>query len=416
VTTDTYPSFAERLQATGFIPDPWLDGVPRFSEAPLVVPAAAQRALYAASEALAFAYQSLARLCAEDESLLTEGLGLSPVQQLLWHASAPAWHGIARADVFVTGAGLQICEINSDTPSGEPEAVVPSALAREARPDLVDPNADLARRFVRMVEDARAAQGDPTGLRSAALVYPTELTEDLGMIALYRHWLEQAGYRVELGSPYNLVGGGPTGVTIFGVPCDVVVRHYKTDWWTEREPVWTDAAEVPDAAPLDAPLTHLLRGLAEGRVSVVNPLGAVVTQNKRSLALLWELRSRLPPAAAAAVERYVPFTARLEMLPRPRLEAERPEWVLKSDYGCEGDEVILGASCTAEEWSAALAHALPRRWVAQRFFAAQRDAAERIVNYGVYLVGGVACGLLCRAQAGATDERAVVLPALVEGT
>jgi len=48
--------------------------------------------------------------------------------------------------------------------------------------------------------------------------------------------------------------------------------------------------------------------------------------------------------------------------------------------------------------------------------AAQRDAADRIVNYGVYLVGGVACGLLCRAQSGATDERAVVLPALVEGT
>ena len=36
------------------------------------------------------------------------------------------------------------------------------------------------------------------------------------------------------------------------------------------------------------------------------------------------------------------------------------------------------------------------------------------VNYGVYLVGGEAAGLLCRVQRGPTDRGAVTVPALID--
>jgi glutathionylspermidine synthase len=130
---------------------------------------------------------------------------------------------------------------------------------------------------------------------------------------------------------------------------------------------------------------------------------------------MWEHRNRLPAWAQKAIELYVPRTARLEVLQREQLAAERAEWVLKSDYGCEGDQVILGRDCTDEEWKDTLDKAAANRWVAQRWFDAQRDEAGTVVNYGVYLVAGQACGLLCRAQARATDPAAVVVPALVEG-
>jgi len=60
----------------------------------------------------------------------------------------------------------------------------------------------------------------------------------------------------------------------------------KTDWWGERQSAWLDDAIV-DAAPLDAPLRAVLSAMATGSLAVVNPLGAVVFQNKRSSAGLY---------------------------------------------------------------------------------------------------------------------------------
>ena len=95
---------------------------------------------------------------------------------------------------------------------------------------------------------------------------------------------------------------------------------------------------------------------------------------------------------------------------------QRDEWVIKSDYGAEGDEVIVGRHVTDEIWRASLAHATPGRWIAQRFFEAKPiDAAGSIVNHGVFLVAGEACGLYARVQIGPTDERALSAPVLVEG-
>src|SRR4051794_21010987 len=114
----SYEALAERLVATGIVTDPWLEGRPRFRVEPARLARPRVEAMYRAAEALAAAFHELALLCAREEALL-EGLALTPAQRAMWLASAPRWHGIARADVFETADGrLQICELNSDTPTG----------------------------------------------------------------------------------------------------------------------------------------------------------------------------------------------------------------------------------------------------------------------------------------------------------
>jgi len=180
-----YAAFAERLTAGGGISDPWLEGRPRFHPEPVVLGAGEQQALYRAAEEMAAAWNELCLVCTAQPDLVAGFLGLSEVQQALWWSSAPHWHGIARADVFLTGDGPRICELNCDTPSGEAEAVLLNRAA--ATPGLSDPNAALEDRFCAMIEHlGRSVPGAARGPLSIGIVYPTEIAEDLSMVLLYR--------------------------------------------------------------------------------------------------------------------------------------------------------------------------------------------------------------------------------------
>ena len=354
-------------------------------------------------------------LLVDEPRLLEDVLGLTPVQRTMWTASAPAWHGLARADVFFTHDGVAVAELNCDTPTGEAEAVVLGALASEppCGEGAVDPSRVLEARFMAMLDYVARRERTPEAgpARTVGLVYPTEMTDDLPLVRLYRRWLEGRGYGVVLGSPYNLTfEGGRT--RLFDAPIDVLVRHYKTDWWGERQSAWLEDA-IEDAAPLEGPLRAVLSGMAAGTLAVVNPLGSIVPQNKRSFALMWEQIHRFPPDVQAAIERYVPVTRRLEVMHAEQLIAQRADWVVKSDYGAEGEEVIIGREVDDATWRRVLDRARPGRWVAQQYFAAETDAAGASVNYGVFLVAGRASGLYARVQIGATDGRAKSAPALV---
>jgi glutathionylspermidine synthase len=412
-TTEEYATFAGRLIEDGVLVDPWFEGAPRFGVEPLVITRPRLEALGAAAEAVTAVYDELCGLCAAEPRHLTEFFGLTPFQQLMWAASAPQWHGFARADLFETAAGIVCCELNCDTPTGQPEAVLLNRAALAARPGLCDPNARLEAAVGGLIERlGRAAFGEGFE-RTVGIVYPTELTEDLPLVRLYERWLTACGFDVVLGSPYNLTLNRRGEVTLFGAPCRVILRHYKTDWWGERAPVWTDEEPFADPDPLDTQLGVLFEGLLGGQVVVVNPFASVVPQNKRAMAFMWEHLPRFSKAARATIERHVPYTVRLEALHPEQLAAEREDWVLKSDYGCEGDAVVVGRRCTEAEWEAALAAAAPGRFVAQRYFAAAEGPAGEIVNYGVYLVGGDAAGLYCRAGAGPTDAWTRSVPCLV---
>jgi glutathionylspermidine synthase len=406
----SYRDFAAALTAEGILSDPWVDGAPRFRMTPVWLDRATQGALYDAASGVAALHAEAARLCALEPALLARFFDLPPAYQLMWRMSAPAWHGIARADVFLTAEGPQVCELNSDTPSGEPEAVLLNRVVDGAgAAAFADPNCRLADRVFALLEDATPRSGPLT----VGIVYPTELTDDLSVIELYARWFEARGARVVLGSPFNLHADGQGGVAMFGISCSVIWRHYKTDWWGERRTVWRSEDGYADDVPLVRPLALLAGAIARGRCAVVNPFGAVLTQNKRTMALLWEEIDRFALWARAAIRRYLPFTARLEALPVARLRREKEAWVLKSDYGCEGEEVVIGAETSDAEWARVLDDAIPTRWIAQRRFVPRADAAGRIANYGVYVVGGQAAGIFTRLQAGHTDRAALCAPTMV---
>jgi glutathionylspermidine synthase len=406
-----YLSLAARLTRGGILSDPWMDGEPRFGTEPLVLSAAQDAALGAAAEAVTALHEEVARLCLASPGLIDRYFALTPWQRLMWEASAPSWHGIARADVFWTEAGPVVCELNCHTPSGEAEAVLLNAATRPR--GLVDPNRSLGQRFCTLIETMAAEVSRSADKGTVGIIYPTELVEDLSMIRLYKRWLEARGFRVVLGSPYNLRRIGDR-VGLFDEPCDVFVRHYKTDWWGERIPIWDDEPPFPDPDPLRGPLELLLDATLRGRCHVVNPFGSVLLQNKRAMALMWEELPRFPAWAQQAICAYVPYSARLEALSSLEL-GDRTQWVLKSDYGCESAEVVIGAECSDEEWRASLAHAIPHRWIAQRFFRARTDARGLTTNHGVYVVGGIASGYFTRVHAGATGYDSLTVPTLVQG-
>lgn len=434
--TQTYDEFARRVVESGILLDPWLDGEPRLSMTPLVLGPHRYRDLARAGEDVAELYNEACLLVEDDDELLENFFGLSPVQQLMWNVSRPLWHGLARADVFETHEGYVISELNCDTPTGEAEAVVLGELSARDHPELVDPNRNLEPRFGAMVEILMDRLLDRPFKKVIGIVYPTEFTEDLSVIRLYRKWLEKAGFEVVLGSPYNLGADGEGRATLFGRPIFAMLRHYKTDGWGERVSAWDDET-LPDSLPLGAPLSVALKASVERKTAVINPFGAVVPQNKRIMAFMWEHIHRFSTRARALIEKYVPYTSRLETIHQERVLADREGWVLKSDYGAEGEEVIIGRLTDEKTWAESVKHARPGRWVAQRYFEAlgegmedgagqgkeQTEAAPGVspspvsgvqpLNYGVFLVGGQASGLYVRRQAGATDDHAVSVPVLV---
>jgi hypothetical protein len=409
-----YDRLAAALVETGLITDPWVDGQARFSAQPLRLPAVQAQALAAAAEAVAAAVHEGALMVLARPELLDACLALTPVQKLLWQSSAPLWHGLARADVFLVdgpdGCRPVVCELNADTPSGLPEAVLLGPAAGVAPGQ--DPNRALESRFGDLLD--RFLQGvdrpDPARPPVVGIVYPTEIAGDFGLIRLYQRWCQARGWNVVLGGPFNLRPAAGNRVALFSRSCDLILRHYKTDWWAERLPIWADEDPYPDPEPLQGPLAALLAAVAAGRCAVVNPFGAVLAQNKRMMALLWEQLAHLSAPARAAVEAHLPWTVRLEAADRRQLLAEQADWVLKSDYGCEGEEVIVGRAVDPAEWEACLAQALPRRWVAQRYFHARRGPDDEVVNHGVYLIGGRRAGLYARLSRGATDAAAVSAP------
>jgi hypothetical protein len=411
-----YDELARRIVDGKILTDPWLEGRPRFRKEPVFVTREQQRALYRAAEDVAAVYNELCLTVSDHPELLDDFFGLTPVQKAMWLASTSLWHGIARADVFMTDDGLAFAELNCDTPTGEAEAVCLNAIVAGDHAGATDPNTSLEPRFVAMVLALAARELTSGPPRRVGLVYPTEMTDDLSLVRLYKSWFEARGYEVVLGSPYNLSSGPDVDgeVRLFDVPISIMLRHYKTDWWGERVPAWTDAV-IGDAEPLHGPLRTALEGSAFGRCSIVNPFGAVLPQNKRAMAFMWEHIHRFSSRSAEIIEKHIPVTSRLETMHSEQLLAQQAEWVIKSAYGAEGDEVVIGRRVTPEIWRASLAAARPGHWIAQRYFAAHTTRDSETTNYGVFLIAGEAAGLYVRVQEGPTDERAVSAPVLVRG-
>lgn len=409
-----YDEFARSLYATGVLSDPWMGGRERFRLQAAELDGDLADALKIAAERIGLIYHELANIVLRNPELLDRFFNLTPWQKAMWLASEGRWHGIARVDLFICRDGsLSACEMNSDTPSGEAEAVILNQLLDPFYPAFSDPNRDLEERFRQMLiasHEARSGRGTKSG--TVAIIYPTDIPEDLSMIAIYKQWLEARGCRIVLGSPFNLGIDRDRRVTVLGEPIDLIIRHYKTDWWGEREPVWANQAPFSDPDPLERELMIILEAENQSLVTVVNPFGSVVTQNKKSMALMWEHAELFSDESRTWIAEYIPETRRLTSL--DPMQLNQSEWVLKSDYGCEGDSVVCGPFVKTNDWRLALAAAIPERWVAQRFFDVLPLDDGLLPNYGVYLIGGRAAGFYTRLSKKATDYTAVTAPTFIK--
>lgn len=409
----SYAEFARALYETGILSDPWLDGNPRFELSAEILSRHQASRLNAAAERVAYIHHELVQILLNDPELLESYFRLTPVQLAMWQSAGGMWHGMGRADLFLCADGsIKCCELNSDTPSGQAEAVVVNTLLKPRDSEVLDPNRQFRWRFLAMLRASLAKRDDSLNLSSVGIVYPTELTEDLSMIILFSRWLESEGIDVVSGSPYN-IHRTRDGISLLGKKVDLVIRHYKTDWWGERLPVWADSPGYADVEPLYGPLSELLTAEMEGQVTVVNPFGAVITQNKLSLAFFWEYQHLFSPKARSWIRKYIPETRRMAAMSKATLISEQQSWVLKSDYGCEGEETVCGPFVSEEIWRKTVEQAIPEHFVAQMFFSVRPDAQGRFPNHGVYVIAGRAAGNLTRLSPQSTGYTSVTVPTFV---
>lgn len=411
-----YTSFADEVIATCIISDPWVEGEERFRLEPVVLTSRQYDNFRRAIEAIGRVWNEMLGMLTADEELLDRSFYLTPWQKMMWIASGGHWHGIARADSFLLADGsIRICELNADTPSGEPEAVVLNELRHRFHPELRNPNARFEEQFIEMVRGSyRGTIGaELPATPNVGILYPTDLPEDLSMIELYRGWFQKRGWNVLLGSPYNLTRAADGALLMLGTPVDLIIRHYKTDWWGEREPISLDGEGFPDPDPLDDPLRAILGAELEGNVAVINPFGGVIAQNKLAMAFCHEQIERFCTESRKAIRAYLPPTFRLCNMDPAVIRQERERWVLKSDYGCEGDEVVIGRNIEQELWEQVVRNAIPERWVAQEYFEAAADENSMIPNYGLFLIGGRSGGIFTRFSSATTDYRALTAPTFV---
>ena len=407
-----YGEFARMLYATCIISDPWINGKERFGLQGAILSEALASQLCEAAERIGFIYHEVAQIVLAQPELLDDFFELTPYQKAMWLQSGGNWHGLARLDLFLcTDGKIRSCEMNSDTPSGEAEAVLLNKLLHPYHPNTINPNEGFDNRFWEMLKQSdRATRGENAEIKTVAIIYPTDLPEDLSMIAIYREWLEARGCTVLIGSPYNLNHDADGNLTVLGKKVDLVIRHYKTDWWGERELIWTNQQEFADAEPLHRELMQLLQSEFEGRVTVVNPFGSVLTQNKFSMALMWERQELFSAQAQEWIREYIPETRRFSSLDLKSLPRE--EWVLKSVYGCEGDSVLVGPFTKINDWELTLTTAIPKHWIAQKYFEIA-PLNEMQPNYGVYLMAGRAAGFYTRLSAKSTDYTSTTIPTFI---
>src|SRR5262244_3664260 len=188
----SYGDFARMLYGTGIISDPWLGGKERFQLRPASLSESQAEQLRTAAERVGLIYHELSEIVIRRPELLDQFFNLTPWQKVMWLASGGRWHGISRVDLFICRDGrIRACEMNSDTPSGEAEAVLLNQLLHPFHSDTIDPNEGFDERFWQMLvasHQARLIADSSPALplshsptlplpQSVAIVYPTDLPE-----------------------------------------------------------------------------------------------------------------------------------------------------------------------------------------------------------------------------------------------
>jgi hypothetical protein len=136
---------------------------------------------------------------------------------------------------------------------------------------------------------------------------------------------------------------------------------------------------------------------------------ALVAENKRILWLLGDpdLRSLFAADEREAIDALCPETFPVDRGRAETLVQRREDYVLKRVIDTRGRGVVIGRHSTADQWAAAVADAVRRPTVAQRYIphppravlgVADSTPTPMFQNLGLFLIAGRASGLICRAS------------------
>ncbi len=364
----------------------------------LVLEPATCARLRVATETLGRVFARATRAVQRDRATLEQlGFPWAVAEMLQYEPEAPLLSPVGRFDFLLDAAGeWRLLEYNSDTPSGVRETIGGERLIYHA---LGEPGrhrrlgARLAPRL--RAAFARLLASAPRPVRRLGLVTDAGYAEDLAQLLFLREVLRGLGPAIVLGDVDNLtIQRGR--VRLLGQEVQALYRLYPIER-LYGHPVFPGL--------MDAALA--------GRVLLLNPVAALLAQDKALMAWIWARRDSawFTPAERAAIQRHLPETYLVTEVP-PGLD--RSGFVIKEFFGREGEEVYFGDSIDDADWERVRAW---RTFVVQRVVTCPRvvqvrwrgDRLEEVAAVpcvGSYLAGDRWAGLYVRLGDRVTTNRA----------
>ena len=371
----------------------------------LVLDPSLQTSLATATEVLAGVFRKAAHTVRQDRQQLERmGFNWAVAEMLRQEHPLPLLSPIGRFDFLLDSHNeWRLLEYNSDTPSGLRETVGAAHLLRATlgpRARWRRPSAVLGRRLVAAFRRLLAAAARP--VRRLGLITDAGYAEDLAQVLFLREVLASLPVECIVGDIHNLaVRSGR--VTLLGHTVGALYRLYPI------ERLYGEAI-FPD----------LLSAALDGRIHLLNPLVALLAQDKALLAWIWANR-RAPlysEAESHAIMRHIPATWYIDALPDG---FDRRGSVIKEFFGREGEEVYFGADISDADWARC------REWrtfvVQERVHSATAEWLPSVGNrwqpasgvpcVGSYVANERWAGLYVRIGDPITTNRAQHVPALV---
>lgn len=389
--------------------DPFVGGEPRVSSEPLVL----SRELHENAVATAERAYSLVGAAAErgfHEEEEGDVYGLAGDVRGLAEASYAAGErsGLCRVDLLLTPDGsFRACELNSDCPGGQNEAIGLPELARSRGFSAgLSPTRVVEAMGARIETLAAETGGDAVGL-----MFATAYAEDLQVAALVGRELRRRGMETILTPPTapKLRDGR---LVVRDRPISVLYRFFPTEGLSQQRNV----GDLRDA-------------VGAGKVRSFSAFSEVYCQSKLAMARAFEQAAQGEAAQGESSKTRVlldvlPRTLTLGRDLRAELLDDRAGWVLKRDFGRVGDQVFVGALLDADGFRGVVDEALAmvasvrEIWIAQRFIPQamiETPWGPRFLTLGVYLLDGQFVGYFARiTEVSHVSHDALVVPVFVD--
>jgi hypothetical protein len=381
--------------------DPFVSGEPRVSSEPLVLsPRLHQNAVRSAEAAYRLVSAAAERAFHEEEE--GDVYGLADDVRALATASYGAGErgGLCRVDLLLQPDGTFLaCELNSDCPGGQNEAVALPAFAQSRGFSAgFSPTRVVAAMGARIAELAATNGGDTVGL-----MFATAYAEDLQVAALVGRELRRRGLRTILTPPTAPKKDGRR-LCVRGQPLAVLYRFFPTEGLT-----------------LQPNMPALTEIVGAGGVRSFSSFSELFCQSKLAMARAHESVADADRVALAAA---VPRSLSVGRDLRAELLDDRAGWVLKRDFGRVGDQVFVGALLDPDGWRGVVDEALAmvasvrEIWIAQRFVPQamiETPWGPRFLTLGAYLLDGQFVGYFARiTEVSHVSHDALVVPVFVE--